>query len=190
MSVKQAPAWRPTYRDFERTIEAGTGATLPVTEQFVRKVFERLRTMPMNAKIDGLAEAIMVEVVGDFAKLYHALAQLEPPYEQATFGAVIATPQHRMMPIQTDEFANGAVAEMLIAIERICDGTIGEGLFVYNDQEVAYHQAIRWKDLVELSRKAGIYKHFLNLDRELTILLRTYDLVSGLILRQQPGYAG
>lgn len=177
----------PTYGEFDRLIESVTGERAPLTARFVRGLFDRTRRLRIDAKLEAPTNAAIKEAVNGFAETYYANVTFEPPYDRASFSQVIDGPKHRIVPQVALEFANEVITERLIEFEDQSIDKLGEGLFVLTDQETGIAQANRWLDYVELTKESNLYLYFVALSRELTILCRTYDLLDGLILKQEAG---
>lgn len=190
MSVEPAHPVLPTYGEFDRIMESVTGERAPLTARFVRELFGRTRRLRINAKLEAPTNAAMNDAVNSFAETYHANVKLGPQYERASLRQVLAAPKYRCIPLVALEVADEVICERLFEFEKQSGETLGEGLFVVTNEERAIEQARRWLDYVEQTKDSPLFLHFVALGRELTILCRTHDLLDGLILRQETGYAG
>lgn len=190
MTLEPENSFMPTYGEFDRVTANAIGEPSPLTATFVRTLFAKARRLRINAKLEPAATAAIKEAVNSLAETYHANVKLEPQYDRAIFAQVIDGPKHRVIPTIALEVANDVIGERLVEFEEQSIDTLGEGLFVVTDEELPLEQARRWLDYVEQTKELPVFLQFVALGREFTILCRTHDLLAGLILRQQAGYAG
>lgn len=187
MPAEFSTSFMPTYSEYEAAIEKDTGEHSLLTISFVWKLFDKARRHRINAKLEPLATDAITEAASEFADLYHANVTIEPPHKRASFLFVIESVKHKIIPKAALEFANEVIRQRLIEVEKATVGRVGEVLFFVIDYEKPIEQARRWLDYVELTKESDLFMQFVALNRELTILCRTYDLLDGLILKQEAG---
>ena len=190
MSSHFSASFMPSFVEYEAVIGKAIGEHVPLTASFVFKLFDKARRQRINAKLEPIATEAITEAANSFATTYHANVKIEPPHERASLLSVVESIRFRAIPRIALEVADELIKVRLIELREQSVGTIAEGLFVMNNEESAIEQARRWLDYGEISKDSVVHTHFIGLIRELTILCRTYDLLDGLILRQEAGCAG